>query len=253
MAGRRSLWPREHGAYAQLAAPIVSALLLRVPTAAAIALTIAACAAFLANEPLLVVLGHRGRKLRETDGARARRRVILLGGVAVAAAAFGLARADLTTLRVAGLVAVPASGLVFLAWRRSQHSLAGELVAAVALPAAAAPIAVASNVAPRTALLLWLAWAAGYAASVLAVHRVIARHRARATSVDRMIAVGIGAALAGICIGGREAPLLLGALPLIAVSELLVLWPPRATYLRAIGVALVGASAAAIAVISGTA
>jgi hypothetical protein len=56
---RRSLWPREHGAYAQLGAPLATAIAMQAPTIGALALASAACLAFLANEPLLVVLGHR--------------------------------------------------------------------------------------------------------------------------------------------------------------------------------------------------
>ena len=69
-ARRRSLWPREHGAYAQLAAPLLTALVIVRPTVAAALLALAACIAFLANEPLLVVLGHRGKRMREQDGRR---------------------------------------------------------------------------------------------------------------------------------------------------------------------------------------
>jgi hypothetical protein len=58
---QRSLWPREHGAYFQLALPLIAAHLLRAPTVAMAALTAAACLVFVAHEPLLVVLGHRGR------------------------------------------------------------------------------------------------------------------------------------------------------------------------------------------------
>src|SRR5262249_5958355 len=50
----RSLWPREHGAYAQLGAPLATALARQVPTVPAALLAAAACCAFLANEPLLV-------------------------------------------------------------------------------------------------------------------------------------------------------------------------------------------------------
>lgn len=248
MATRRSLWPREHGAYAQLAAPILTALLLRMPTMPAVLLAIAACAAFLANEPLLVVLGHRGPRVRAAEGARARRRLLALGAVALAFAVLGLARADLDTIRMAAIAALPTSVLLFLAWRRAQHSLLGELAAAIALPAASAPIAVASGISSHTASLLWLAWSIGYAASVLAVHRVIARHRRAATWIDRVIVLALGAALAVVFVAGMEIPLLLSALPLVALSGGLVVWPPRANHLRAIGVALVAASAAAIGI-----
>jgi hypothetical protein len=245
MAKRRSLWPREHGAYAQLAAPIVAALLLRVPTLAAGLLTVAAVCAFLANEPLLVALGHRGQRLRESDGARARRRVVGLAAIAIACGTLGLATAARTTLQVAAIAAAPVAVLLVLAWRRGQHSLAGEVVAAVALPGACAPVASASGVDMRSALVLWLAWSAGYVASVLAVHRVIARNRHAVSAVDVVLAIALVGAMATIAL---LAPALWLAVPLIAISAALVVRPPGAKHLRAVGVALVIGSVASIGV-----
>ncbi len=244
MAKRRSLWPREHGAYAQLAAPLVAALLLRVPTMAAGLFTVAAVCAFLANEPLLVALGHRGRRLRDSDGARARRRLVVLGAMALLCGGLGLALVETVTLQLAALTMAPVALLLVLAWRRGQHSLSGEVVAAIALPGACAPIASASGVDARSAVLLWAAWSAGYVASVLAVHRVIERNRKAASVVDAATAVGFVVAIAVIVLAAPRGMLL--ALPLIAISTAVVVRPPGAKHLRAVGVALVIASVVSI-------
>src|SRR5688572_32010037 len=106
MARQRSLWPREHGAYAQLAAPLLTALVVVRPTVAAGLLAAAACCAFLANEPLLVVLGHRGKRMREQAGTRAARRLALLASLAAAMGIAGLVLAP-HSLAIAALVAVP--------------------------------------------------------------------------------------------------------------------------------------------------
>ncbi len=53
----RSLWPREHGAYVQLLVPLLTALIATRGSAAGAAIAIGACLAFLASEPLRVVLG----------------------------------------------------------------------------------------------------------------------------------------------------------------------------------------------------
>lgn len=246
MAKRRSLMPREHGAYAQLAAPMVSALLLRTPTLAAGLFTVAAVCAFLANEPLLVALGHRGPRLRENDGARARRRLAVLGVVALACGGIGLTRVETTTLQLAAVAMVPVAVLLVLAWRRGQHSLAGEVVAAIALPGACAPIASASGVDAQAALLLWAAWSTGYVASVLAVHRVIARNRHAASLVDALIGLGLVGAVVAIAVSAPRSFLL--ALPLVVMSVALVARPPGAKHLRAVGVALVIASVASIGI-----
>ena len=65
----RSLLPQEHGAWGQLAMPILSALALGAPSAAALLLTAATVLAFLAHEPWLVVLGHRGMRAKAEDPA----------------------------------------------------------------------------------------------------------------------------------------------------------------------------------------
>ncbi|HET7503266.1 MAG TPA: YwiC-like family protein [Kofleriaceae bacterium] len=64
----RSLWPREHGAYVQLLAPLATAMVATRPTIAGAAIAAGACLAFLASEPLRVLLGARGARLQETAG-----------------------------------------------------------------------------------------------------------------------------------------------------------------------------------------
>ena len=245
MAARRSLWPREHGAYGQLAAPLAGALLVHVPTLSAIALAVAACLAFLANEPLLVVLGQRGERMRASHGAAANRRLAaLLAGAAVFAIA-GLAGSSAATLEVAVVAAVPGACLVALAWSRRQHTLYGELLAAVAFSAAAAPVMVAAGMPIGEAFAIWAAWAIGYACSVAAVHRVLVRHRRPATWVDRALALAFGGGIAAAIADRAAWPFAAIAVPLAAVALALVVKPPRATRMRTVGVILVIASVVA--------
>jgi hypothetical protein len=58
----RSRWllPREHGAYAEVLFPLGTASCLGRPSVSSLALSVAVVAAFLAHEPLLVLLGARG-------------------------------------------------------------------------------------------------------------------------------------------------------------------------------------------------
>jgi hypothetical protein len=248
-----SLWPREHGAYVQLAAPALTALAARTPTVAAASIAIAAGLAFLGNEPLLVALGHRGARRRQTDGPRAVRRLVLAAITAAVAATIGLVLAPHATLPVAAITALPAAILVGVAWRRAEHSLGGELIAAIALPGAAAPIGVAVGLPPRIALAAWAAWAIGYACTVIAVHRVIARHRRPPTRIDAIAA----ATLAAITIASAAISTVVAVaglvVPLAAISTALALRPPAATHLRRVGVTLavasVGVGAIAIAVL----
>jgi hypothetical protein len=246
---RRSLWPREHGAYAQLATPLAAALLVGgAVTPAALLFTTAAMSAFLANEPLLVLLGHRGARLAQTEGPRARTRAAVLGAIAGSAGAAALVLATPGARLLAGLAAVPALALVVLAYRRAQHSLSGELLAAVALPAAALPVATAAGLDAGSSATLWAAWSAGYLASVVAVHRVIARHRRAHTRLDLGLPVALSAACAAAVTLATSWPLAAVAVPLLVISLALVARPPPARKLRAVGLLLVAASLVALAI-----
>ncbi|MGE0867100.1 MAG: YwiC-like family protein [Kofleriaceae bacterium] len=231
----RSLWPREHGAYAQLGVPLATALLVRSPTCAAVLLALAACLAFLANEPLLVLLGHRGARIRQTLRRRAIARLIITAGGAALAAGAGLIGAPNATIGIVAVVAIPAGLMIALAATRSAHSLGGELVAAIALPGASATVLVASGASWTVAVALWCAWSLGYAATVIAVHRVLAAKRG-----DRGWSPLI--ALATIAIAVAASSALVVSAPLVMMSVVVAIWLPSPRRLRSIGYALVAAS-----------
>ena len=236
----RSLWPREHGAYAQLAVPLAAALLSRAPGASSALFAVAACAAFLANEPLLVVLGHRGRRMRDRDGARALRRGMVLAVATVVAGGCALALANNEARVACAIAAAFGAALAALAWTRGQHSIFGELVAAAALPAAAIPVAVASGEPLGAALATAAAWSIGFACGVLAVQRVLARRRGPRARLDLVVAAAIGGVGAVVVATG-----LVVATPLVLASLLVALSAPPSTRLREIGVSLVCAAVAA--------
>jgi len=242
---RRSLWPREHGAYFQLAIPLVTACLVRAPTVPAILLAVGAAFAFLANEPLLVLLGHRGSRQREADRPRARSRLAMLAGGALVLGVIGLELSP-PAVPAAAIVAVPVLALVAFAWRRAEHTIAGELVAAIALTGASLPVLVASGASLEHAMETWLGFALGFCASVLAVHLVMARHKRTPPKTDRAIAVAVIAALAaGLATGHNVFAI---ASPLVVLAAGLGIAPPSAAKLRAIGVAIVVAAIAASAI-----
>jgi len=241
------LWPREHGAYVQLLAPLLAAFLASGATGASILFGIGGCLAFLANEPLLVILGHRGRRVQDQAGASARWALVLLVPLALAAGAAGFALGSAAARVSAALLLGPAAVLMVLAWRRQERSLVGELVAAVVLTGAALPTSIAAGMRWQPALAVWAAWALGYASTVLGVHRVIARHRRGTTRGDRAVGVAMVSATLVVIASAIVTPHALVALPLVASSTVLVLWPPPATRLRAIGAGLVAASLVSIA------
>lgn len=230
-----------------------AALASRHPTGAAWLLALAAVSAFLANEPLLVVLGHRGKRLRDADGSRARVRLLSLGSVAAIAGSTGVVLGGRGVVAITACAAVPAIALLVLAYRRAQHSITGEVVAAVALPGLAAPIAVASGLPISHVVLVWAAWALGYVASVIAVHRVIALHRKVPGLGDRLLRVAFVIATVAAAVVVDAASAAAPALPLLVLSTAIVLALPRATRLRAIGIALVAMSCLSVVLAIATA
>lgn len=230
--------PREHGAYFQLAIPLLAAAFSQPPGLAGAALLVASCLAFLAPEPLLILLGARGPRRRQVDATRARARFASLAIGALALGAIGLALAPSIVFAVAIPAAAAAAALIAMAARRSVHTLGGELIAAVALPGASAVVLVASGAPVDVAALQWLGWAIGFGATVIAVHRVLARHKRPATAVDPVLAIALLViATLLVAIAGRSSTSAI-AIPLVLLATATIAAPPRATRLRALGIAI---------------
>lgn len=237
----RSLWPREHGAYIQLLIPLVTALIATRPGLAASSLAIGAALAFLASEPLRVLLGDRGPRMQELARHRARWRLVALGTLALIVGVSGLVIGPRSALWTLLLVSPPLGFLVVAARRRKLDTMSGELVAAVALCGAAVPVAVAGGMAIGDALVMWCAWSLAYVTTVIAVHHVIARHRG---SKDPGHA-GRWGALIGVALGTLIvfASTAWFAAPLVVVALAVIVLTPPATRLRTIGFTFLAGSA----------
>jgi len=175
---KRFLWPREHGAWAQMAMPLATALALAFPPAgSAWLLALAAVLLFLAHEPLLVLLGVRGARARADDGPLARRLLAGLGGPAALAGAAGLVLAPAAARwALAPAVALVAATLG-LASRKLEMTTGGEIVAGAAMASSLPPVALAGGVAPRAAWGAAAAWTLSFAIAAVAVDAVLARGR----------------------------------------------------------------------------
>src|SRR6185369_11691160 len=101
------------------------------PSVASVLVGVAACLAFLAHEPLLVSLGVRGARMKQNDGRRARSWFAILAGTAAATGTLALVLAPVATLPFAAAVGLLGAMLIVLAHRRAEHTLHGELFAAV--------------------------------------------------------------------------------------------------------------------------
>ena len=189
-----SLLPREHGAWGQLAMPLATGLALGRPGPAAVLLVAAVVLAFLAHEPLLVALGQRGRRAKELAGARATRRLAVLGAGAlvcgVAALLLAPPAARLAALAPAAL-ALPVAPLVAL---RLEKTTAGELLVAAALSACAAPVALAAGAPAAWAWGSVVTWFASFAAATLPVRATLLWARTRGARELRPLAAAGAAA-----------------------------------------------------------
>ncbi len=234
----RSLWPREHGAYAQLAVPLLAALAI-APSWPGALLAIAACGMFLAFEPVRVLAGLRGARRAAAERPRAVRRLLIVGVPALAAGVVGLVRAPSALPAIAALSG-PAVLVIVLAWRRVVHTAAGEVAAAVALAGASLPVAVAGGLSLASATWMWLVWSLGYATTVVAVHTVLARHRTTARTLVTSLALGAVVVASGAVATHTSRALAIA--PLALASTLAVAAGIPASRVRAIGVAFVIAS-----------
>lgn len=241
----RSLWPREHGAYIQLLVPLVTSLLATGATRSGVMLALGAGFAFLASEPLRVVCGGRGPRLQHVAGARARSRLVLLGTLAMIAGGTGLALAPSPTFCLA-LMLAPLIGFVMIAsCRGTVQTVMAECVAAVALAGVGAPVAVAGGMNLRDALVIWSAWSLAYAATVIVVHHVIAHHRRASSRANARSGLAVVLLFGTLAAWITAFPLASFATPLAIAAVLVLIWTPRATRLRAIGIAFLVSSVVA--------
>jgi hypothetical protein len=243
------MFPREHGAYGQLLFPLIAALAIGRPGSAALAWAAAAACAFVAHEPLLVLLGQRGRRAARDERRRAAWWLLVSAGLAVAFGAAAVApmpAAARPAIALSAALAALTTGVVFAGF---QHTAAGEVLAAVTLSSLAWPAAFAVGASGAQALTPFIVFASGFGAATLAVHAVIARTQRPPALSQRGIAVIVAAAVPIGLLTAARAALLdavspLAALPLAALSMGVALVAPPARQLRKVGWTLVAASAA---------
>jgi hypothetical protein len=244
---KRSLLPKEHGAWAQLGIPLVAALASGHPTLASALFAVSAVCAFLAHEPIRVVLGHRGTRARRLDGYRARLRALVLGSLAIATGVLALVLSP-SGRPVAAVVLVASVSVMVLAWRNLDRTSIGEALAGAVLAGASAPVAAASGVAPGSALLVWGAWAFAFVVSTFAVRATTTKNvrerRVLHAGVLALVLLGIVAIARGLVIATLTAPMMLLALALVLAR-------PSKKQVRRIGWALAASTAImAIAIVA---
>jgi hypothetical protein len=191
----RGLLPHEHGAWFQLGLPLGTALAVTGASAPSLWLAAAALAGFLAHEPLLVVLGQRGARRVERDGARARGWGLLLALGGALCFCVGVASMSPAARPYLALPLILGAEVLLLAWGRQERTACGEVLASLALGAWAVPAAVAGGLEAARALELWGTFGLTFALATLAVRLLILAHKPRADRALLRCAGGGGAAL----------------------------------------------------------
>lgn len=242
-----SLKPKEHGAYAIVVIPMLTALAASNVSLVGIAVIVAALAGFFAHEPLLVALGHRGGRVqREAPNARLRTTYLLMLSFAAGAMSMWCGTADVRASLVGCFLFAIAS--FALAISRQHRTLGGQLFGVVALSVPSVPILLAGGMSVQQSLVVWGVWLLGFVSTTLAVRGVIAAQKKQPRAL-LFSGVGLSSlAIAGAVWGGIWLPL--ATLPMVAASWLLMMWPPPARYLKRVGWTLVAATLATAALIA---
>ena len=246
--------PREHGAYGQLLFPLATALAVGRPGAAALVLAASAVLAFLAHEPLLVLLGQRGVRAAREERTRAWRWFAPSASASTLLAAIAVALMR-PPARIALIVpAVLAAIVAMLIVARRERTSAGEILTALTLSSLACPVALAADAAAPAALSVASAFAAAFVSATISVRAVIMHTRRPPARPSRIVAgIFAGASLGALAwagLGGLATSAgLWAALPVCGASLVLVVVPPSASRLRVVGWTLVTATLATAAIL----
>jgi hypothetical protein len=250
---QRKMVPREHGAYAELLFPIVSVFLGGSPTTATWLLAVGAIACFLANEPLLVLFGQRGTRMKRAESDHAKRALLVFLLIALGTGVAGLL---LTTTVVQYAVGVPlllGAALMMLAIQGLERSMIGEGLAAATLSSIAIPLGLSAGLDLISTLALAMIWLVTSLLGTAVVRLTVGRAKAK-TDEDlarvrfkrallvlvclAVIAVGVAAPL-----GSRVGLWVLAAAAPVAVVVLAIaVLQPTTRRLRLMGWSLVAAN-----------
>jgi len=228
---------------------LITAMAVGRPGVAAWSFAAAAVCAFLAHEPLLILLGQRGpcaRRERQDDAVR------WFAAFATVSAALGAVAFVLMTPIARLAVVVPIAFALILAgliFAHQERTTIGEAVSAMTLASVAIPLAVASGASMTTAVTCAAAFGSGFVTATICVHAVIAHARCPPGTRPRATAILMTLALLSILVSLRSRGLVASvapwaAAPLLVVGAALAAVPPSARQLRIIGWTLVATTAA---------
>jgi len=233
------LHPKEHGAYAIVGVPLVTALIITGINVVALLTIIATVAGFLANEPLMVYWGQRGKRAqRIATSAGSRLLTLLFVAVLAGAIAFWLGSSSVR-LGLAACLIFAVAGLVLSAtgWQRT---LTAQLTGIIGLTLPTTVVLLAGGLDDELALRLSSAWVLGRICTTIAVRSMVARQRAvthhRVPQVnDVILFLAVVACAAGTLYGFVEWMLIS---PLAVTAIYLRIRPPATKHLGRVGYTL---------------
>jgi hypothetical protein len=253
------IFPREHGAYGQLAFPMLTSFFVAGVSAAALLIAVSVVASFLAHEPLLVLLGHRGARARRDRHRQAVAALAAEGTVAGLAGLLALALAP-ALVRWSLIVPIGAAALLVIAIAIEHEKRAlGEVAVALTFSSVAVPLCLAAGAPLRPALSVAFAFAAIFVTATLAVRAVILRVRGggnpRAERLTRVAVWIVSIAwLVGMAWTSARGLTSWTTIAAAAPGLMSALWlsvqPPSPASLRTVGWTLVATSAAAAVILS---
>lgn len=248
------LMPREHGAYALVLAPLLTAFCRGEASLVGVGVAVAAVALFLAHEPALVVLARRGARAQRELGARARLALLARGGLALGAGGYALVQADVVTRwSVLGPAAL-GLGLVVLSVRGLEKSGVGTLLLALSAAAGGVPVMLANGWVARDALLTAGVFAAVGTASMLTVRELIPKRQREAGLAVYLGWLGVLVALvvvgAAALRGDVPAYYAWAFAPTLGAAAVLLRVRPHPRHLRVVGWSLAAAKVATFGVLA---
>lgn len=200
-----TLWPREHGAYAMAAFPALTALWAGTFSLAAASLAAALWLAFFMHEPVLVLVGRRGPRVKTQLGERARGHLWRLGLPMLAFSGLGVwfAPSAARVWMLAGVAVLPV--VAWLIREKREKTFMGEVVVAFAFALSAMPIGLSAGLTPLQAGTIAMTWAAVFILGTGAVHGLLQRTKQRRHGPERavmalsvlLVAGSLGAAALG--------------------------------------------------------
>src|SRR5690348_5016130 len=229
----RPPFPKEHGAWAQLA--IASGAVIPMARAHPLgfwAWLAALGAAFLAHEPLLLLLGRRGAQARNEHRVLAWTCLLMLAGLALFLGWSGM-RGAAPVARGALLLPLGCAGLLLPGTLRNEEkSLAGEALAALALGSSAWPLSLRAGVGLSAAWQLAAGLRLAFLLATMLVRRFLAALRKRpeplsAAGAALLTGLGAGVGLALAMEGRVLEGLALLPLPLLGFRLFAGPWPPH--------------------------